>query len=107
MSVKGLYDSDIGDRLARQTLVAYHDDERTRKTPERKRSLCACGRELVRPYIQRNGVNVCTVCAKNIPRKRGGHKPVNHCAYCGKVFPRLKLVIRKGKLYCERCKIAF
>lgn len=106
MSIRGLYDSETGDKLARKLLGPYRDPE-LRERPERKRKMCACGRELARPYIQRNGVNVCTVCARNTVRKRGGHNPTHKCAYCGKVTSRLNLVRRKGKLYCDRCKKAF
>lgn len=106
MSIRGLYDSETGDKLARKLLRPYRDPE-LRAPAGRKRKMCACGRELARPYIQRGGVNVCKVCARDTPRKRGGHNPVNKCACCGKVMPRIKLVRRKGKLYCSRCKIAF
>jgi len=106
MSVRGLYDSETGDRLARKLLGTYRDPE-LRERPERKRKMCACGRELTRPYIQRDGVNVCKVCAENIPRNRGGHNPTHKCACCGKSMSRVYLVLRKGKLYCDRCKKAF
>ena len=107
MSVSGLYDSDIGDKLARKTLGLYRDPILVKVHHERKRQLCACGRELARPYIMRNGVNVCTKCAESTPKAAGGHRALNTCAACGKILPRVALVRRKGKLYCKQCKTAF
>lgn len=109
MSVRGLYESDAGDRMARLTLAPYRkidnseiDDEAPRVS-NRPRRMCACGGELVRPYIQRNGVNVCRECAAKTPRMQGGHKAKFRCVKCKQILPRLALVVRKGKLYCRDC----
>jgi hypothetical protein len=113
MSIRGLYDSEIGDRLARKSLAPFRkisdveiDDEEPR--PKRRfRKLCACGNECAHPYIMRGGVYVCKQCAIKILPRRGGHPAANQCAKCKKTFPRSSLIMQRGKLYCKQCEKEF
>lgn len=112
MSVRGLYDSDVGDKLARETLKQSQKrrdekigDKTRRDRPSVKK--CACGNDLVRPYIQRAKKFVCRECAVKIPRlvtrAQAGHK----CVKCKKKLARVGLVLRNGKLYCKACAKGF
>ena len=102
MSVSGLYDSEIGDQMARKTMVkAWQDD----KNPVREYAyaVCACGNLAAVPNIIRNSKKVCVVCAKRIPRLRGGRKASTLCSKCKAVHARIEFVMRKGKLVCKKC----
>jgi formylmethanofuran dehydrogenase subunit E len=112
MSIRGLYESEIGDRLARKSLAAFRkidnseiDDETPRRKAARSRK-CACGSELAHPYVVRGGVFVCTQCATRA-RLVGGSTITNGCAKCKTLVGRTYLVMRKGQLYCKTCAKEF
>lgn len=117
MSVRGLYDSEIGDRLARATLAPFRklddvaiddvaiDDEEAPRTSGRMylRKKCACGVTLTYPARIRENKYVCQSCADKIPRMRGGHAATNKCSNCKTITPRRALFMRGGKKYCGEC----
>ena len=108
MSIRGLYDSEIGDVLARKTLAPFYKDEQTKRTrPGRSRRPCACGNETARPYIMRKGKFVCRECAATIPRVLGGSLANHKCVKCRIKLSRVALVVRKGKLLCKVCAKEF
>lgn len=112
MSVSGLYESKIGDALARKTLASFRhiddseiDDEIPRPGGRPTFRRCRCGNPVARPYIKRGDVYVCKACAEKIPRRFVGGPPISHsCAGCGAVVSRTQLVQRRGKLYCKHCQ---
>lgn len=106
MSIRGLYDSDIGDKMARKTLAPFYKSESSVKG-QRPRRLCACGNTVAFPYISRRGSYVCKQCAIDIPRRYGGHATANKCAKCHKILTRARLVVRKGNLVCKACAKEF
>jgi hypothetical protein len=113
MSISGLYDSEIGDRLARASLAPFrkiddaeYDDEGQRKRTY-VRKMCACGNDVARPFIVRKGVCVCLRCAVATPRQPRSRITLNKCEACKTVQPRSRLVMRKGKLYCKTCAVSF
>jgi hypothetical protein len=112
MSISGLYDSEIGDRLARQSLARFRkidsseiDDEEPKRSGRGRK--CACGDELARPYITRKGAYVCHRCAAIQPRTQGGHALTNSCEKCKNTVGRVRLVMRHGLLYCKVCAKEF
>lgn len=102
MSIRGLYDSEIGDKLARKALTPFYKAVPAPKDGRRRRS-CACGEKLARPYIVRSGVKVCKQCAAKSLKLQGGNVSSYKCVKCENTFPRLSLVMRKGKLFCKQC----
>jgi hypothetical protein len=116
MSISGLYDSEIGDRLARASLAtlapykrlarAEIDDEAPRIGGCTAR-LCACGGKLARPYKVRKKVYVCERCAAATPRQPRSRITSNKCGHCKKILPRTRLVMRRGVLYCKTCAVNF
>ena len=106
MSIEGLYDSELGDKLARKTLTPFNNGLPLAKG-SRPRQLCACGNTVAFPYISRRGSYVCKQCAIDIPRRYGGHATANKCAKCHKILTRARLVVRKGNLVCKACAKEF
>jgi hypothetical protein len=111
MSVSGLYDSIIGDKLARKTLAPYRkidnsdiDDETPCARKSNRGRKCTCGKALAHPYILRGSSFVCRLCAIEIPRLPSGHPATNKCAGCKTTLPRRSLFQRHGKLYCKQCE---
>lgn len=101
MSVSGLYDSEIGDKMAQKTLRPFR--EAVKESHRRKRKKCACGNEVARPYIVRGLLYVCKQCADKTPRRRSGTVATHKCAKCKKIMTRLQLVMRRSKMYCKQC----
>ena len=101
MSIRGLYDSEVGDKMARKTLTPFYKHEQSKGTHPRR--LCACGSAIMFPYVSRGGVKVCKQCAEKTPRVPYKHAVRHKCSKCKNKLPRLNLVIRKGKLYCKSC----
>ena len=101
MSIDGLYDSLIGDKLARQTLK--HEVKSAPVIPERKRQRCACGNYVNKVPKYRHGVKVCDICAALTSPLHGGQPLKNKCCLCNTKTPRRNLVVRNGRLFCKAC----
>ena len=101
MSIRGLYDSEVGDQMARKTFAPFCKHELAKGT--RPRRLCVCGNTIAFPHVVRGGSYVCKQCAIDIPRLRGGRTALHKCVKCKKLTGRVNFVLRKGKLYCKSC----
>ena len=103
MSINGVYDSAIGDRLARLSLKKHHKVSETAARNKKPLRYCACGAPVGTSPKMRNNEYVCEECAKIIPRQHGGVEASMSCAKCLTKLPRPRLYIRFKQLYCKEC----
>ncbi len=87
-------------RLAREALPHPRNAETKDKNSKRR---CVCGEFLPTYPKTRQKQKVCDDCADVILRMVGGKRRTLVCAGCGASCPRVRMKIKRGKLYCKKC----
>lgn len=106
MSIKGLYDSEKGDSLARKSMLCFKRPEDGRFHKER---FCACGGLLPHLPKHRDGNAVCDMCAEVITKRKRNARVEKvaertvTCTVCGKAVSPRSVVVRNGKKCCKDC----
>jgi hypothetical protein len=102
MSVRGWYDSEVGDIMARKLLLI--GKRLVQNAVRKQRRACVlCGNEMTQQSSVRNKIRVCSVCAADNEAVHGGRVNLIKCETCGTVTGRRNLVMRNRILVCQKC----